>query len=164
MIHNRCFVLWCCSWVPCLFWTVKLSTVSLEKSSMSCRFFSFPASFAYLNPYQQWIYDYGCVYTASLNAQIRSFDHIRFLGPSVYIHFRHDWYPISVFTLIPTQKDCLQWSLMHMVVSHRVLNGRAIKIIYIIHAEWLLLFASMDNGCHGCFAAQNLTERIKNGK
>ncbi len=31
-----------CSWVPCLFWTVKLSCSS-EKSSMSCRFFSFPA-------------------------------------------------------------------------------------------------------------------------
>ncbi len=25
------FVLWCCSWVPCLFWTVKLSTV-LQKN------------------------------------------------------------------------------------------------------------------------------------
>ncbi len=53
---------------------------------------------------------------------------------------------------------------MHMV-DPRVLNDRAITIIYIIHVEWpLLLFASMDNGCHGCFAAQNLTERIKTGK
>ncbi len=47
------------------------------------------------------------------------------------------------------------------MVDHRVLNGRVIKIIYIIHIEWLLLFVSMDNSCHGCFAAQNLTERIK---
>ncbi len=46
---------------------------------------------------------------------------------------------------------------MH-TVDHWVLNGRAIKIIYIIHVEWLLLFVSMDNGCNGCFAAQNLTE------
>ncbi len=35
-----------CSWVPCLVWTVKLSTV-LQKYPA---FFSFPASFAYLNP------------------------------------------------------------------------------------------------------------------
>lgn len=49
---------------------------------------------------------------------------------------------------------------MHMVtLDPRVLNGRAIKIIYIIHVEWPLLFTSMDNSCHGCFAAQNLTER-----
>ncbi len=73
-------------------------------------------------------WDLGCVYTASLNAQIRSFDHIRFFGPSVYIHFRHDWYPIYVFTLIPAQKDRLQWSLMHMA-DPRVLNGRVFKII-----------------------------------
>ncbi len=52
---------------------------------------------------------------------------------------------------------------LHMV-DHQVLNGRVIKIIYIIHVEWLLLFASMDNSCHGCFAAQNLTEQIKTGK
>ncbi len=25
---------------------------------MSCRFFSFPSSFAYLNPFQQWLYDF----------------------------------------------------------------------------------------------------------
>lgn len=49
---------------------------------------------------------------------------------------------------------------MHMVtLDPRVLNGRAIKIIYIIHVEWPLLFTSMDNSCHGCFAAQNLTEQ-----
>ncbi len=30
----------------------------------------------------------------TLNVQIWSFDHIRFFGPSVYIHFRHDLYPI----------------------------------------------------------------------
>ncbi len=48
---------------------------------------------------------------------------------------------------------------MHMV-DPWVLNDR----IYIIHVEWPLLFASMDNGCHGYFAAQNLTERIKTGK
>jgi len=52
---------------------------------------------------------------------------------------------------------------MHMV-DHRVLNGRAIKMICTIQVEWLLLFASMYNGCHGCFAAQNLTEWIKTGK
>ncbi len=47
---------------------------------------------------------------------------------------------------------------MHMVVGPQVLNGHAIKIIYISHVEWTLLFASMDNSCHGCFAAQKLTE------
>ncbi len=31
-----------------------------------------------------------------------------FFCPSVYIYFRYDWYSISVFTLIPNQKDCLQ--------------------------------------------------------
>ncbi len=83
-----------------------------------------------------------------------------FFGPSVYIHFRHDWYPIYVFTL---RIDCSDRFTMHMV-DPRVLNGRAIKIIYIIHIEWPLLFARLDNGCHGCFAAQNLTEQIKTGK
>ncbi len=41
-----------------LFWKVKLSSVLQKKSSMSCRIFSFPASFAYLNPFQQWLYDF----------------------------------------------------------------------------------------------------------
>ncbi len=57
---------------------------------------------------------------------------------------------------------CSDRFIMHIV--HRVLNGRAIKIIYRIHVEWPLLFASMDNGCHGYFAEQNLTERIKTGE
>ncbi len=96
----------------------------------------------------------GCVYTASLNAQIRSFDHIQFFGPSVYIYFIHDWYPISVFTLIPAQKDCLQWSLYA--------HGRPSGFKWPCYYNYL--FASMDNGCHGCFAAQNLTEWVKTGK
>ncbi len=52
---------------------------------------------------------------------------------------------------------------MHMA-DHQVLNGSAITIIYIIHVEWLLLFASMDNAVMDVFAAHNLTERIKTGK
>ncbi len=43
-------------------------------------------------------------YTASLNAQIRSFENIQFFCLPVYIHFRHDWYQLSVFTFIPAQK------------------------------------------------------------
>ncbi len=31
---------------------------SSEKSSRSHKFFGFPASFAYLNPFQQWLYDF----------------------------------------------------------------------------------------------------------
>ncbi len=41
-----------CSWVTC--W----SCCSSEKSSSSCTFFGFPASSAYLNPFQQWLYDF----------------------------------------------------------------------------------------------------------
>ncbi len=43
MIHDCSFVLCWCSWVPCLFWTVELSTVLQNKSSTFCRFCSFPA-------------------------------------------------------------------------------------------------------------------------
>ncbi len=71
---------------------------------------------------------WGCVYTASLNAQIWSYDHIRFFGPSVYINFKHDWYPIYAFTLIAAQ-NCLQWSLTMHMVDTRVLNGRVFKMI-----------------------------------
>ncbi len=79
-----------------------------------------------------------------------------FFGLSVYIHFRHDWYPIPLFTFIPV----IDRFTMHMV-DPRVFNGRAIKIIY------TLLIPTMDNSCPRCFAAQNLTEQIKtrnNGK
>jgi len=30
---------------------------------------------------------------------------LRFFFLTIHIHFRHDWFPISVFTLIPAQND-----------------------------------------------------------
>ncbi len=37
---------------------VGTSTLQSEKSFRSLKLFSFPASFAYLNPFQQWLYDF----------------------------------------------------------------------------------------------------------
>ncbi len=51
---------------------------------------------------------------------------------------------------------------MHMV-DPWVLKGHAIKLLT-FHIKGTLLSASMDSGCHGCFAAQNLTEWINKGK
>ncbi len=74
-----------------------------------------------------------------------------FFGPSVYIHFRHDWYTMSVYinSLPNGLSDCFTMCM----VDPRVLNGHAIKIIYIIHVKRPLLFASLFNGWHQCFAA-----------
>lgn len=103
------------------------------------------------------------IFCVSDDSFIWSFDHIRFFFvcfvPSVYIHFRHSWYPISVLTLIPAQNnsadDCL------LCDYPLVLNGHT-KMIYIICVElapWLFdimdkLKAVID------VSAQNLTERI----
>ncbi len=108
----------------------------------------------------------GCVYTASLNAQsdLLTISNIIFLAR--LFTFTLDTtgirYP-CLHSFPPKRIVCSDRFTMHMV-DLRVLNDSAIKISYIIHVEWPLLFASMDNGCHGCFAAQNLTERIKTKK
>lgn len=61
-----------------------------------------------------------------------------FFDPSVYIHFRFDWYPISVY-IIPIQNDS-QRSLYYANGRPLVLNGLAFKMTYVIHVKCPLLF------------------------
>ncbi len=57
MIQDCFYILWLLFMSPLL---VLSSSVccSSEKSSSFCTFFGFPASSAYLNPFQKWLYDY----------------------------------------------------------------------------------------------------------
>ncbi len=58
MIHY-CFFCNGCSWVSCLFWTVKLSSVLQKKSYMTCIFFSF-SIFCIFEPFTAvtvWFWD-----------------------------------------------------------------------------------------------------------
>ncbi len=43
---------------PLLVLSSSTACCSSEKSSSSCTFFAFPASSAYLNPFQHWLYDF----------------------------------------------------------------------------------------------------------
>ncbi len=56
MIHECFSVFWQLFMSPSL--VLNSSCCSSEKSSSSCIFFGFPASSAYLNPFQQWLYDF----------------------------------------------------------------------------------------------------------
>ncbi len=40
-----------------------------EKSTRSCTFFGFPASSAYLNPLQQWLYDFDLSFYTEDNCE-----------------------------------------------------------------------------------------------